>query len=242
MAGRRTASTTCAQIVLRWLSLDGSPEDVARWVSLLSPDELERARRYRSSRDRDRFVAARAQLRLVLGSLLDTAASEIALAYGPSGKPFLADGGLEFNLARRGAVALVAVTRNEHIGCDVERVRREPPVDGVAEQFFTSDEVQQMRPLDESARVPAFFRGWTRKEAFLKANGVGLAGGMGSVEVTLGEHEPAAVIWCAPRFGTAADWSIVDVTQVPDLVAAVVVEAPRAEVADAARPPWWLQP
>lgn len=227
------AGTLCSDVAVVhtwWVDLEATPGQTVAWEGLLSPDEVARAAQLRYRRDRDRFIAGRAQLRILLGSLLDEEPERVVFAYGPSGKPYLDGATLQFNVAHTEGAGLVAVTEGLRVGADVERVRREPVLDGVARRFFSPGEARRLCAVDEPERTVAFFRCWTRKEAFVKATGVGVAAMLGDFEVSFGEGQPPAVVWCASGLGAASQWSVVDVTRDPDRIAAVVVESPRVGV------------
>ncbi|HEX8771355.1 MAG TPA: 4'-phosphopantetheinyl transferase superfamily protein [Acidimicrobiales bacterium] len=208
-----------------WLNLAATQAQVAAWKRLLSPDESERAERYRFRHDHDRFVAGRARVRLVLGDLLGQAPSAVTFAYGPWGKPHLDGAELEFNLSHSGEIALLAVADGVRVGVDVEGVRHELVGDRVAERFFAPGEVRRLDALAERERMPAFFECWTRKEAFVKANGAGLSCGLDDFEVSFGPTETPAVVSCVAALGTPCQWSVLDVSREPGMPAAVVVES-----------------
>ncbi len=153
----------------------------------LSLDERERAARFVFPRDRERFIAGRAFLRLLLAQYLGTDAASLRFRYGPRGKPALADdrSGVSFNLAHTDSLAVCALARGAEVGVDVERVRAIPDADGVARSFFSPRETAELASVPEAARHRAFFDAWTRKEAFLKALGDGLARPLDSFDVTL---------------------------------------------------------
>jgi 4'-phosphopantetheinyl transferase len=153
----------------------------------LSIDERERAARFVFPRDRNCFVAGRAFLRLLLAQYLATDAASLRFRYGPHGKPALADdrSGLSFNLAHTDSLAVCALARHGDVGVDVERVRPIPDAEGVAHSFVSPREAAELASVPEPARHRAFFNAWTRKEAFLKALGDGLARPLDSFDVTL---------------------------------------------------------
>jgi 4'-phosphopantetheinyl transferase len=141
----------------------------------LSPDEHGRAGRF--VRDRDRFVAARAFLRLVLGRCLDEEPGGLVFRYGPNGKPELEGPprGLAFNLAHSEALAVCAVARGcDALGVDVERVRPIEDAEGVARLALPRGEAARLASLPEPQRLRGFYEAWTRNEALLKALGLGL--------------------------------------------------------------------
>lgn len=164
-----------AWIDLWCVELDRPLPEIVALEASLSPDEVDRANRFRSPLDRRRFVARRGVLRSILGRYLDAAPEALRFAYGPHGKPSLRDRLLSFNLSKSGGLALYAVTSEPDVGCDIER--REPDIDAneMAAQFFSPSEICELTSLAPALRVAAFYNGWTRKEAYLKAIGCGLS-------------------------------------------------------------------
>jgi 4'-phosphopantetheinyl transferase len=163
----------------------------------LSSDERERARRFVFPRDRDRFIAGRAFLRLLLAQYLGSDPGELVFRYGAHGKPGLAhdQGGLQFNLAHCGGLAVCALARGvDELGVDVERVRPIADAADVARSSFSPGEVAELEAVPEPERLGAFFNAWTRKEAFLKALGDGLARPLDSFDVTLKPGDPPRLV------------------------------------------------
>lgn len=143
----------------------------------LDPNELTRAERFRFDEDRARFVGSHAALRRILARYAGCDPSEIQFCVDPRGRPELKSpvDGLRFSLSHSGALALVAVARGMQVGVDVERIVYKSDLDGVARHFFSADEVRVLESIDDAARrLRAFYACWTRKEACLKACGVGL--------------------------------------------------------------------
>jgi len=148
------------------IDLDGAAADAA----VLSPDERERAARFRFDEHRARFIRGRAALRRILARYTGAGPAGIAFEYNRFGKPELAGApGLRFNTSHSAGRQMVAVARRE-VGIDVERVRS---------GFRFEDIVKRFLPPEDAAAASsaeAFFRVWTRREAFLKATGRGLTG------------------------------------------------------------------
>lgn len=145
--------------------------------ALLIEIERERASRFKMERIRNQFIAARVQLRVVLGRYLDLAPAEVPIVYEINGKPVLgpaADRDLHFNISHSETLAVMAATRSGRIGVDVERRRPIPNSESLVERFFTRRERDLYMALPECERMDAFFRAWTRKEAVLKAIGSGV--------------------------------------------------------------------
>lgn len=185
--------------------------DECLWARL-NDDEVERAKRFRFDRDRDRFVTARATLRLLLGRYLDTEPREVAFRYGSKGKPELADtlSSVRFNLAHSHEVALYAFALGMDIGVDIERVRARITEERIPERFFARRETNALRSLPVADQREAFFRCWTRKEAFLKANGEGLAFGLNQFAVSVLQGENLRILETPYDPDEADRWSLYD--------------------------------
>jgi 4'-phosphopantetheinyl transferase len=208
--------------------LDRSEAETAALAGLLAADERARADRFRFERDRRRYTVGRGFLRTLLGQTLGIAPEEIVLAYGTRGKPALAtpaDSGLEFNLSHSNGLALLATSWGKAVGIDLEYQGKAVDFLGIANRFFNPRELAQIRDQREAAaqRV-AFFRGWARKEAFLKARGDGLWIGLDQFEVSIDPAVPAGLIWTAWDPDEAGRWTLLDVDAAPGFAAALVVE------------------
>jgi 4'-phosphopantetheinyl transferase len=178
----------------------------------LSADELHRARRFRFQVDRDRFVAGRGLLRSILARYLGMDPGQLRFCYDSGGKPRLArgqtGGGLSFNLSHSHDLALYAFVMGREIGIDVERVRREPLEEGLAERFFAPAEVTTLRALPVDRQVEAFYHIWTRKEAYVKATGEGLLVPLDEFEVSVGPDAPAALLRVQGNDREVARWTL----------------------------------
>ena len=201
-------------------------EELAR---CLSDVERARAERFVFARDRRRFIVGRARLRHFLASRLWTRPDRVELDYGPRGKPRLAggcaDSDLRFNVSHCEDVALYAFSSGREVGVDVEAVRELRDADAVAARFFSARENEAYRALPPCDRPLAFFRCWTRKEAFIKALGDGLYFPLHAFDVTLAPGEPPCILRVGDAAGSECGWTLHDVD--PGLerrfVAAVVV-------------------
>jgi 4'-phosphopantetheinyl transferase len=165
-------------------------QSAAKWRHLertLSDEERRRASQFVFERDRRRYIAARGLLRTLLASYLQVQASEVRFQYGEHGKPALADEAcgvpLTFSVAHSGDLALYAIANRFAVGVDVERIRPVEDADRLAREIMSDREYAGYRALTASARPRAFLTCWTRKEACLKATGVGLTADPSGVEV-----------------------------------------------------------
>lgn len=206
--------------------LDPPEPQVAALARLLSPDEAERAARFRFERHRRRYAVGRGALRTLLGRYLGVPPREVAFGYGAKGKPFLAappsapapsalagtaPGPLHFNLSNSEELALIAFCGEAEVGTDVERLRPMPDGLDIAERFFSAAERQALAAQPPEERDRAFFRCWTRKEAYLKAVGDGITAPLDAFDVTLAAGEPPCMRSIDGDPARAAAWALVHV-------------------------------
>jgi 4'-phosphopantetheinyl transferase len=154
-----------------------------RPAGILSQDERERTMRFHSRLDASRWAASRIVLRSLLARYLLVDPCAVSFQTGVTGKPDVAippgRRPIQFNMSHSDAVGLYAVARFRRVGIDVERMRRLPDFDSLAQRMFAPDEQRALQELPDAQRSAAFFRFWTRKEAYLKATGQGLASAEG---------------------------------------------------------------
>jgi 4'-phosphopantetheinyl transferase len=169
--------------------LDDATVDLDCELKLFSPEERDRAARFKFERDRRRYLVAHIALRDILRRYLPTEPARVSFDIGANGKPrlpqALASSGVEFNLSHSHEMALLAVCHKREVGVDIEFVKEDFEFHDVAERFFTPREVAAMRGLPAKLQRQAFFKCWTSKEAFLKAKGTGLSGALDEVEIAL---------------------------------------------------------
>lgn len=153
-----------------------APEDeLALAAALMSPEETARAASIVRLPQRRRYIIARSSLRLLLGEALGVEARAVPLGVDEHGKPILtgqARGRLGFNLCHSGDIAVIAIGSPLAIGVDIEPIALARP--RVAENFFSAAEIAALSALSGAAQAAAFMRLWTRKEAVVKAVGLGL--------------------------------------------------------------------
>ncbi len=144
----------------------------------LSCDEQERALRFYAEEHQDSFVVGRGILRAILSSYISSRPEALILHYGGKGKPYLKDyPGLQFNLGHSGHRAVYAIASDE-LGVDIELVKPLKDWQKISERFFSQREVEELKMLDPTLQTAGFFACWTRKEAYIKATGEGLAAGL----------------------------------------------------------------
>ncbi len=219
------AAPTGGELHLWRFSLD----DVPATVATLSADERARAARYRFPIDARRYIAGRAAVRRVLGSYAGCAAGALTFVTNEQGKPALAAAtarSLWFNLAHSAHQAVLVVGAHELLGVDVELVRPGFADDEIAERFFAPSEVHQLRALALADQQDAFFRCWTRKEAYIKARGGGLHIPLDSFTVAFRPGDEPGLTAVVDQPEESREWTVRDVSNaVPGAVAALAVRA-----------------
>ncbi|WP_132256106.1 4'-phosphopantetheinyl transferase family protein [Methylobacterium segetis] len=209
---------------------------LAGCAAILSAEERARAARFLRPPDRTRHVASHAALRVILGRACGRAPKNLAFTARPGGKPALADAaGLDFNLSHSGERALVALSPAGRIGVDVEVLRPMPDLGRVARTYFAPDEAAALAALPDSERLFAFMACWTRKEAFVKALGAGLAMPLSRFSVSL-PPAPAALL---RQEGKPGAWTLGHLEPGAGTVGAVAVEGAGIAVALRALPSDW---
>jgi 4'-phosphopantetheinyl transferase len=206
------------------------PEEVLESLrTLLDDEERRRADRFSFEKGRRQFTVGRGLLRIILGRYLATDPSRLRFRYNPYGKPELEgeSGTLTFNLSHSGEIVLYAVGRGRPLGVDVETIRPDFATDGVAERFFSPGEVAVLRRLSPEVRTKAFFDCWTRKEAYIKAQGKGMSIPLDAFEVSLAPGAPAALLATRDDPDEAARWSLYELSPGPGYVGALAVAGGR---------------
>jgi 4'-phosphopantetheinyl transferase len=182
---------------------------------ILTPDELGRASRFHFQEHRGQYIRGRAALRMLLGRYLETPPAAIRFQYENHGKPEIAlphaCRDLRFNFADSGGLALIAVASGSALGVDIERVRPLPDFLDIATRFFSAREVRALLALSENKRQEAFFACWTRKEAYLKATGIGLLRPLSDFSVSVDPDELAELREEKGSKGMTSLWFLTDV-------------------------------
>ena len=178
VALREAPDAAPALVIELWrFRLDPRPDEVDRLDRLLDGEERRRAASFVRAADRRRFVMAHGRLRQILGRYVGEPPAAVRLVADARGKPSLGKGPgtLEFNLAHAGELALVGVSAATSLGVDLEPVRQLDDLAGLARRVLGAAELALLQRLPAAKRSRAFLTFWTRKEAVLKACGLGLA-------------------------------------------------------------------
>src|SRR5205823_3061705 len=194
----------------------------------LAADERTRAQRFYFQKDRTHFIVARGVLRAILGRYLDKQPQTLRFCYNKYGKPGLEgetdSNALYFNASHSHGLALYAIARNADIGVDVEYMRANMEYTQIAERFFSPYEVDMLRAVPPQMQDKAFFNCWTRKEAYIKARGMGLSLDLNLFDVSLTPGVPAAILNIREEEQDIACWSLYALPIDPGYAAALAVK------------------
>jgi 4'-phosphopantetheinyl transferase len=195
---------------------------VAQFERVLSEDEAKRAARFHFSHLRDSFVITHGVLRHLLAGYLSLDPARICFNHGDKGKPGLASAdNLKFNLTHSGGISAIAFTMGCQLGIDAEHIRPIEEMQPIANRYFSAKEAAELMLLPENEREAAFFRCWTRKEAYVKAIGDGLSCALDSFQVTLLPNMPPRLVHIGGDRVAAEMWSLHDLCVAPDYAAAL---------------------
>ena len=194
----------------------------------LDTEELSRANRFVFERHRLRYVAAHGMLRQLLSAYVGIAPDRIELGQARYGKPYLLGDGarsaLRFNLAHSSDLMLVAIGVRRELGVDLEFIGRRRDVAGIARHFFSPNEVTTLTALPADERLAAFYRCWTRKEAYIKACGRGLKMRLDDFDVSLEPGVSRGLLRSALATDEPERWRFADLRAGPGFEAALAVE------------------
>lgn len=190
--------------------------------ALLNAGEQERASKYIKSRDSERSILSRGVLRRVLGSYLDELPSTLNFELNENGKPFLKDSELQFNVSHSHDRLLIAATAGRAVGVDIEFRRTGVAMDSIAERWFSPEERAFFQGSEKPQQV--FFEIWSKKEAYVKALGMGIFQELNLFTV------PLAAPPKSPTLGKIDRWVFQTLEIDPAYAAAIVFEAPAIPV------------
>ncbi len=216
-------------VVHVWLAhLVQEPLTIGNLYSLLSEDEQVRAAKFYFERDRQRYIIAHGILHILLGRYLGCDPHAIRFRTNNYGKPSLDltqhEHSLRFNLSHSHEMALLAFAYDRELGVDIEYMRDIEDYDRLARVSFSPNERQVLRELDNDEKRQGFYNCWTRKEAYIKARGMGLSLPLNLFDVSLLSGEPAQLLASREDAREVERWSMRDLSPAPDYAGALCVE------------------
>ncbi|MCP4577368.1 MAG: 4'-phosphopantetheinyl transferase superfamily protein [Deltaproteobacteria bacterium] len=211
---------------LWWENIDSQVGRISEFWNTLSEDEQKRAERFHFDRHRERFIVQRGRLREILSDYWDVLPKGIKFRKGTGGKPSISSDSpmIRFNLSHSKEYAIFAIAYGREVGVDVEVLRPKPKAAALVERFFSPNEKAAFRKLKPHEEDAAFFAGWTRKEAYVKAVGKGLRFPLDRFDVSLSPGDQHALLSVAGAPEEVRRWSLRDIDLGQGFRAALAVE------------------
>lgn len=153
---------------------------IERYHHLLTEQESQQHQLFHFEKDRHQYLLTRYLVRSVLSAYFPAILpSQWRFSANNYGRPHIAAPAIpklfNFNLSHTQNVIVCAVATNGIVGVDVEMLRDERQLMSLSERFYAPGEIYIINALPASERASAFYRLWTLKEAFIKAEGKGLS-------------------------------------------------------------------
>ncbi len=214
-----------------WLcDLKTLSSEIGKFYILLSNNERERINKLKIEEKKQQYIITRGMLRQRLSLFTKIAPENFVFEYLEHGKPVLTNdakfANITFNVSHSYNLALIAISQEQSIGIDIEKINHESDPLPLVTRFFSKAEQAEFNTLSETIGAKAFCACWTRKEAFIKAIGDGVAYGLDSFDVTVDPeiqtssinlHKAAAETWSAENLYVGNDYMACLVSNVPDV-------------------------
>ncbi len=205
-----------------WFSKRDKKNNEHRYQNLLDHAERKKAAAMVSEQQRIRFIEVRAKLRWVLASYLKIDAKTLVFSQAEYGKPFLPDyPDCHFNISHSGDYLAIAVTNSGEIGIDIEKLKQKSDFYSLVKRCFAEVEQAYWLELPESRKCKEFYRFWTRKEAFVKATGRGIA--LGLSQCVISPDDPSKMLNVPADYAQEKDWRLYELECPEGLSGAIAI-------------------
>jgi 4'-phosphopantetheinyl transferase len=209
-------------------SLGPSTGQLESFGNVLNTDERDRRDRFRFKELRQSWSTSRTVLRHIISRYSRIPPAEIQFEHNRYGKPELHQDqnnfDLRFNISHSSDVMVCAISPGMRVGIDIERVREVSDFDLIAGRVFSASGLRHLYALPHEQRLRAFFTCWTRKEAYVKALGLGLSLAPDSFDVTFSPEEPACITRVSDSSVNLSDWLLADLPGDMPFAAAFALE------------------
>jgi 4'-phosphopantetheinyl transferase len=197
--------------------------DYPHFWSILNQTERRHASTLKNDRVQKRYVVVHARLRILLADAANAAPQQLRIHKAEYGKPFLVDyPELAFNLSHTGDKLLVAIAYNCDLGVDIEQCKTRVNLIGLVDKCFAEEEKAYWQQTPEAQQTRAFYQLWTRKEAFVKATGRGIA--LGFRQCIINPQNLNEFIRIPAGYGQANEWMVQDIDLDRTICGALVVK------------------
>ncbi len=208
-----------------WETLEA---DYPQFWSILDKSEQDYASAMKNDRLRRNYVEVHARLRTLLGEAVNVAPERLRLDKSQHGKPYLVDyPELAFNLSHTGNKLVVAMAYHCELGVDIEQCKPRTTLAALVDKCFAEEEKNDWLKLPKSEQTLAFYRFWTRKEAFVKATGRGI--GLGLKQCVVNPQDPTRFLSIPEDYGQTDEWLIQDFDVSDSICGAMVTKTRNKE-------------
>jgi 4'-phosphopantetheinyl transferase len=206
-------------------NLDKSPAEINNFKKLMSVDELQKAARFKFDIDRNNYITGRGFLRTILSQYLNTSPEDIMFSYAEKGKPYVKDIEIKFNLSHSKNYAVYAIALNTEVGIDIEYLKNIPDAYDISERFFSEEEREELKKMNEDRISLAFLNCWTRKEAFIKAVGEGLSYPLADFSVSISPGSEPGILWIKKNINEVKEWTLYNIKTDQSYISSVAVKS-----------------
>ncbi len=196
---------------------------ISDFEDTLSEEEKLKANNYRTKDLKNDYIFCRGFLRYIISTFTGSDSSGIVFSYNKNGKPFIEGSKIKFNLSHSKGFLVIALCLYDEIGIDVEYKREIPDLIDISGKYFSENEFCEMKTLTSSEQRDAFFRCWTRKEAFVKALGEGLQFPLSDFSVSFLKNEPPEVKWIRNNEAEISHWKIFEIPAGNEYISSLAV-------------------
>jgi len=183
------------QVHIWFINFNISEDDITLLYKFLSEDEIVKASKFKFNKDKICSIITRGALRLLSSKYLNIKPEDIPFKYGDYGKPdYDFKTNLKFNISHSGQMAVIGFVLNDDIGVDIEEIKTNFDVLDIASNYFSNSEIEALKNLSLESQTKGFYRCWTRKESFIKANAKGLSFPLDSFSVSIDSDEKTELL------------------------------------------------
>lgn len=197
-------------------------DQLEKCYAVLNEEEKARAARFYFDKDREAFTLTRGSLRYLLGDCLKQKPESIIFSHNEYGKPELKNTSWQFNVSHSHDCALIAIGKHYPLGIDVEYQDRKINPLELCDRFFAEEEIEQLRSVDPHQQIKTFFNLWTRKEAFIKAVGMGLSFGLDQFALMGLPQKKPEILHISDKKYQISDWQLRDLPMESPYAAALM--------------------
>jgi 4'-phosphopantetheinyl transferase len=198
-------------VIKIWLGDIAAQDDgYQRYWGILDQTEQQHALTIKNGQIHRRYVEVRARLRILLGDIVNANPDQLRINKAEHGKPYLVDyPEVAFNLSHSADKLAIAITYNCELGIDIEQCKPRKNLAALVDKCFGEEEKSYWQQLPEHQQTQAFYQFWTRKEAFVKATGKGIA--IGLKQCVINPFNPVELLRIPKGYGELNEWRIQDI-------------------------------